>query len=120
MFDEVTIFYIFQQFLTELPSIIVCIGSIAVAFLLWRRAPSASLFVVLALVPTLLLLIGYPVAWQAVHHLLHNDTDILRKVNMAFAVFWSVIRAISPGLLVTAVYAGQKGGQVPSTSQAQP
>jgi hypothetical protein len=119
-FDPLTIFYIFQQLLSELPSIIVCIGSILVALLLWRQAPLSSLYIVLALAPTLVLLIGYPVAWQTVHHLLHSDTAILRKVNIAFAAFWSIVRAISTILLVLAVYTGRRRGLVSSTSKTQP
>ena len=102
-----TLIYILQQLATELPSIVVCVVAIVVAFTFHRRAPSATLYVVLACGLTLLLLLLYPLAWQAARHMFDSDAETARRINIAFAVFWSVIRAISTGLLVVAVYQGR-------------
>ena len=48
MFDSVTQAYIDQQLATELPYALVCTGGIVVALAFWRRAPSSSLYVLLA------------------------------------------------------------------------
>jgi hypothetical protein len=41
------ILYELQQLVPEIPCILVSIGCIVAALMLWRRAPSASLYVVL-------------------------------------------------------------------------
>ena len=69
MFDSITQGYVIQELLTELPSIVACIGGIVLAVTLWRRAPRSSLYVVLACGLTLLLLLAYPIVWQIVRHI---------------------------------------------------
>jgi hypothetical protein len=109
MFDSTTLSFIFEQLLTELPSIIVLTGGIVFAFIFWQRAPAASLYVVLACGLTLLLLLLYPVAWQVAHYLFdYGDATKARRVNIAMAVLWSIARAIATGLLLFAVYTGRK------------
>lgn len=119
-FDMTTIIFVFQQLATELPSILTLIGSIVVAVVLWRRAPSASLYVGLACGLSLVLLILYPVAWQVVRHVAEGDPQTVRRINIAFAVFWSVVRSISTILLVVAVYVGRERVRVSPPSQPQP
>ena len=99
--------YIFQQLLTELPSIVVCLAAITVAFTFHRRAPSATLYVIVACGLTLLLLLLYPVAWQVVRRMFDSEPETVRRINIALAFFWSMIRAISTGLLIIAVYVGR-------------
>lgn len=99
------ILFVLRQLVTEVPLIIVCIGCIVAAFVFWQRAPSASLYVVLACGFTLLLLIAYPAAWWCARAL---GAQTESAVGMAFSVGWSVARAISTILLVVAAYAGRK------------
>jgi hypothetical protein len=99
--------YIFEQLLTELPSIVVCISAIVLALTFRRRAPSASIFVILACGLTLLLLLLHPFAWQVARRMFDGDPRMARRINVAFAFFWSMVRAISTGLLVAAAYAGR-------------
>src|SRR5208283_5561175 len=91
-FDATTMMFVCQQLATELPSILTLMGSIVVAGILWRRAPSSSLFVGLACGLSLVLLILYPVAWQVARHVTQGDPQTARKINIAFAVFWSLVR----------------------------
>ena len=99
------IVFVLRQLITEVPLIIVCIGCIVAAFVFWQRAPSASLYVVLACGFTLLLLTGYPAAWWCARAF---GAQTRSAVGMAFSIGWSVARSISTILLVVAVYAGRK------------
>jgi len=119
-FDATTMMFVCQQLATELPSILTLMGSIVVAGILWRRAPSSSLFVGLACGLSLVLLILYPVAWQVARHVTQGDPQTARKINIAFAVFWSLVRSVSTILLVVAVYAGRERLRVSPPSQPQP
>jgi hypothetical protein len=107
MADSVTWSYIGQQLVTELPFILVCICGIGVAVALWRRAPSSSLYVVVACGLTLLLLVLHPFAWQVARHTFEGTALTARSINVAFAVFWSIERGIFASLMLLAVYSGR-------------
>ena len=118
--DMTTLFFVIQQLASELPSILTLAGSIVVAGIFWRRAPSSSLYVVLACGLSLVLLILYPVAWQVVRHTAEGDPQTVRKINIAFTVSWSVVRSISTILLIVAVYIGREQVCVSRPFQPQP
>src|ERR1019366_6442581 len=107
MFDSATSSYIVQQLVTELPFILVCIGGIVVAVTLWRRAPSSSLYVVVACALTLMPLVLHPFAWQVARHTFEGTALTARSINVAFAVFWSIERGIFASLMLLAVYSGR-------------
>jgi hypothetical protein len=100
--------YIFQQLLTELPSNIVCVVAIVLAFTFHQRAPSATVYVIVACGLTLLLPFLHLMALQVVHLMFDSQPDTVRRIDMGFPIFWSLMRAISIGLLVGAVYTGRK------------
>jgi hypothetical protein len=99
---------ILQQLFDEVPMIVVASASIVAAFVLWRRAPLSSLLLVLACVTSLALLILYPFAYEAAVRSLGTDGRHVASIKIAFAVGWSVARAIYLILLVVAIYAGRK------------
>jgi hypothetical protein len=99
------IIYALKQLLTELPMIVVCIGCIVVAFILWRRAPSSSLYLVLACSLSLALFFLYPFAWA---YVLANNYQTEPGIRFAFSFGWSIFRAMFLILLVVAIYAGRK------------
>lgn len=99
------IFFILRQLITEIPLIVVCISCIVAGIFFWKRAPSSSLYVVLACGFTLLLLVGYPAAWWIVREFGAQTESIL---GVSFSIGWSIARSISTVLLVIAVYAGRK------------
>ena len=99
------IFYALRQLGTELPLILVLIGCIVAASILWQRAPSSSLYVILACVFTLMLLFMYPFSWAIV---LANGYQKIPGINTAFSVCWSVARGIATVVFVIAVYSGRK------------
>ena len=103
-----TLNYILEQELTLLPDIIVCMAGIVVGILYWRREPSASMYVVIAFALMLVFLLAHPVAWQVVRHSFESDPQTVRNINIAFAIFWSIERAIVGALLLLAVYSGRK------------
>jgi hypothetical protein len=99
------ILYALRQLGTEVPFIIVLIGCIITACILWRRAPASSLYIILACVFTMVLLFMYPFSWAIV---LANRYQNIPGINTAFSVGWSVARGIATVLFVIAVYAGRK------------
>src|ERR1035437_7989347 len=107
MFDSVTQSYVAQQLATELPYIMVCIGGIVMAVALWRRAPSSSLYVLLACGVTLLSLVLHPFAWQIARRVFEGTALTARGINIAFAVFWSLERGLFASLMLLAVYSGR-------------
>ena len=99
-----------RQILIELPTILVLLGCIVVAVVLWQRAPVSSLCIILINIPTVVLLIVWPVAYHAVMNMVGGDSHAAGVTDVGFRVFWSVFRAVANGLLVFAVYAGRKSG----------
>jgi hypothetical protein len=85
--------------------IIVGAGCIVVALVFWRRAPSSSLYLVLACSLSLALLFIYPFAWA---YVLAHDYQTVPGINFAFRFGWSIFRAIFSILLVVAIYSGRK------------
>src|SRR5665811_772702 len=81
MFDSITLSFMLEQLLTELPSIVVLTAGVVLAFIFWRRAPTASLYVVLGCGLSLLLLLLYPLVWQVAHHMFDGDADAGRRIN---------------------------------------
>jgi hypothetical protein len=102
---------ILQNLFTAAPMMVVALGSIVTAVVLWRHAPLSSLLVILACGSSLALLIVYPFAYKAVVHLLAEDAQSLARINIAFGVGWSIARAVYLVLLVVAVYAGRKNSR---------
>jgi uncharacterized protein (DUF697 family) len=88
--------------------IVVALGSIVTALVLWRRAPLSSLLVVLACVSSLALIIAYPFAYELIVHSVSGDAQSITKINSAFGLGWSTARAIYLVLLVVAVYVGRE------------
>jgi len=107
MFDSVTQSYIAQQLATELPYALVCTGGIVTAVAFWRRAPSSSLYVLVACGLTLLLLVLHPFAWQMARRVFEGTAVTARGINIAFAVFWAVERGLFASLMLLAVYSGR-------------
>jgi hypothetical protein len=99
------ILYALRQLGTEVPLILVLIGCIVTACIFWRRAPSPSLYVILACVFTLILLFMYPFSWAFV---LANGYQNTPGISTAFSVGWSVARGIATVVFVIAVYSGRK------------
>ena|ERR1051326_5275130 len=95
-----TLLYIFEQELTELPYMVMCMAGIVVGIIFWRRVPLASMYIVLAFAVTLVFLLAHPVAWQIARHSFERDPQTVRNINVAFALFWSVERAIVGTLLL--------------------
>jgi hypothetical protein len=105
------IIFTFRQLVTEMPVIVVCIGCIVAAFIFWKRAPSASLYVVLGCGLTLVIVGLYPVVWWYVRSLGIGANPIVRDL---FSICISVGDAAKIILLVVAAYIG-RGGQ-PNTA----
>jgi len=99
------ILYVFRQLFTEVPCILVCIGCIVAAFVLWQRAPSASFYVVLACGLTVVLLILYPLIWW---YMRAFDIGTSTGARTAWSYVWSMADSIKIILLVVAVYIGRR------------
>src|SRR5437868_5521376 len=100
MFNSITQSLIGEQLATELPYALVCVLGIAIALIFWQRAPSSSLYVLLACALTLFLLILHPFAWQIARRVFQGTALTARGVNIMFAVFWSVERGLFAGLML--------------------
>jgi hypothetical protein len=99
------IFFVVRELIAEMPLVIVCIGGIVAAIVLWKKAPSGSVCVILACGFTLTLLVAYPAAWWFAREI---GAQTQSGVGAAFKMGWSVARSISTLLLVVAVYTGRK------------
>ncbi len=91
-----------------LPMIVVALGVIVVAFILWQRAPLSSLLLVLACASSLVVLIANPFVYEAVVHLGGSDAHSVASIDFAFQIGWSFFRAGYLILMVFAIYAGRK------------
>jgi hypothetical protein len=82
------------------------------AFVLLRRAPLSSLLVVLACISSIVLIVVYPFAYEAVLHLFATDAQSVAAVRTVFGMGWSIVRATYLILLVIAVYAGRRSDEI--------
>jgi hypothetical protein len=98
---------ILDSLFTSLPMIIVALGAIAAAFILWRRAPLSSLLVILASISSIALLIVYPFAYKAAQHFFATDPESNARITIVFGMAWSFVRSAYLIMLVVAVYAGR-------------
>jgi hypothetical protein len=99
---------ILHSLFNSVPMIVVALGSMVATFVLWRRAPLSSLLIVIACISSLVLIIVYPFAYEAVVHLSGSDAPSVARINTAFGIGWSIARASYLILFVFAVYAGRK------------
>ena len=99
---------ILDSLFNAMPMIVVALGAMVTAIILWRRAPLSSLLVIIACISTIVLLIVYPFAYKAVEHLFVTDAQSDARIRMIFGFGWSIARATYLVLLVIAVYAGRK------------
>ena len=98
---------ILDSLFTSVPMIVVALGAIVTAFVLWRRAPFSSLLVVIACISSIALIIAYPFAYEAVVHLVATDAESVARIRTVFTLGWSIARATYLILFVVAVYAGR-------------
>jgi len=96
--------------------IIVALGGMVTACILWRRAPLSSLLVMIACASSIALLLVYPLAYELIVHFFATNARTLAEVRTAFGMFWSLVRAAYLILLVIAVYVGrQRPGRRPES-----
>ena len=99
---------ILDSLFTSVPMIVVAVGAMVAACVLWRRAPLSSLLVVVACITSIGLLITFPFAYKAAQHLFATDAESAARIRRAFGMGWSMARATYLILLVIAVYAGRQ------------
>jgi NADH:ubiquinone oxidoreductase subunit 5 (subunit L)/multisubunit Na+/H+ antiporter MnhA subunit len=99
---------ILDSLFTSVPMIVVALGALVTAIVLWRKAPLSSLLVVIACITSIGLLIIYPFAYKAAQHLFATDAESSARIRTVFGVCWSIARATYLILLVIAVYAGRQ------------
>jgi len=96
---------IVRQLQTEVLAVIGLIGCIAAACIFRKRAPSASLYAILACSIKLMLLIAFPIAWWCVQALDLGANSLIRTL---WSYGWSAADALCTILLVFAVYVGRR------------
>jgi hypothetical protein len=104
---------ILDSLFTSVPMIVVALGAMLAAIILWRRAPLSSLLVIIVCTTSIALIIAYPFAYEAVVHLFATDAESAARIRTAFTLGWSIARASYLILFVVAVYAGRKNHEIP-------
>jgi hypothetical protein len=99
---------ILDSLITSVPMIVVALGAMVAAIILWRRAPLSSLLVVIACISSIALMVVYPFAYKAMEHLFVTDARSDARIRVLFGIGWSIARAIYLVLFVIAIYAGRK------------
>jgi len=102
---------IIRQVILEIPTLLVCLACVIVAFVYWRRAPLSSLCVIVACGLTALILIFWAFAYKLFFFLFGGVPGLAAAGNTIFQIFWSIVRGVTMGLTVFAVYAGRKGNR---------
>jgi glucan phosphoethanolaminetransferase (alkaline phosphatase superfamily) len=102
---------ILDSLFNAVPMIVVALGAMVAAIILWRRAPLSSLLVIIACVSSIALLIVYPFAYKVAENLFVTDAQSDSRIRMIFGIGWSIARASYLVLLVIAVYVGRKNDE---------
>ena len=102
--------------LIQIPVLLVCLVSILVAFVFWRRSPAASICALLGFGIALFLCILIPISQGMVMQMTkESGLEARATANIALGLVWSILRAISYILLLVGVYTGRKStGDTPA------
>src|SRR4051812_45066606 len=92
---------------SQVPVMIVCLIACAVIVVKWREASSGSIWALLGFIVVLLLCLTIPIT-QYVQYSLIKSQGIGQSAPIiaSLAIVWSLLRALSYGLLLVAIFAG--------------
>src|SRR5262245_40937434 len=109
MINENPIPEVLHGFMMQSPVLVVCLVAAVVILTKWSEASLASLWALLGFGLALALCFAIPIGQAAVRHWVtqNGNPAQLGAAFTSLAVFWSVLRAISYGLLLMAVFAGR-------------
>ncbi|MEQ1859336.1 MAG: hypothetical protein ABMA13_05325 [Chthoniobacteraceae bacterium] len=105
-----------RSLVVQLPVVLVCIAGLVVAVVKWRESGGAAKWALLGFGAVLFLSFAMPVVYSMINQSKIAGTDIaqIRAFHMRLNVLWSVLRAVSYGLLLVAIFAGRRTGAPPS------
>ncbi len=101
---------ILSGLLSQLPILVVTLLGLIVSVARWREAPAASRWTLAALLLSLLVCVGVPVAQGLMMEFIRGSGVPAVRVGLYYSglgIFWATLRAASIGLLLVAVYAGR-------------
>jgi len=94
-----------SMFVMQLPVMLVCLAAFVVIPAGWKRAPRASLLALLGFGLAFILCFAIPMGQTALQIWLRSGNAAEKaSVMTAVSVAWSVLRAVSYGLLLLAVF----------------
>jgi len=108
-----TLTIVFSQLATSLPLLLVLIGGIVWAAMLWRRAPKAAM---LAMAGLVIMLVSLIASVTITAYIISNRTVAAASPALQISGFaFGIARAVGLGLVVAAVFANrqQVGGAFP-------
>ena len=122
--SQLTLF--FSLFVNQLPMLLVCLVAIGLVLTRWRQKSPALPWALMGFGLALFLCFAIPVAQLALQNwVMSSSGEMSRRATIwgAISIFWSILHALSYGLLAVAIFVGQsqrKGGSPSSASRPQP
>jgi hypothetical protein len=105
--DQVKMFV--SMFVMQIPVMLVCLAAFVVIPAAWTRAPRASLVALLGFGLAFVLCFAIPMGQTALQIWMRGGHAAEKVTVMtAVSVMWSVLRAVSYGLLLLAVFMASK------------
>jgi hypothetical protein len=101
------LFEFLHSFIMQLPVLLACLAAGAVVLSKWRQAPRASMWALLGFGLAIILCFVVPIGQIAMRYWLMQAGGGANPGPgfAALAVFWSVLRAVTYGLLLAAIFA---------------
>ena len=108
----------FQSLAYQIPVLLVSLVACIVTILNWHLSPRASMFSLLGFGCLLAICFLAPLSQSLVQYSFAHDGSGVRTMGSVYAglgAFWSILRAVSYGLILAAVYAGRSEQRTIST-----
>jgi hypothetical protein len=106
--SQITVF--FTMFLNQLPILLVCLAALGLVLTRWHQKSPALPWALMGFGLALLLCLAIPVSQLIIQNwLMSSGGDMAHRASISsvISIFWSVLRAVSYGLLAIAIFVGQ-------------
>jgi hypothetical protein len=105
-----------SMFAVQVPVMIVCLAGCLAISVTWSRAPSSSFWALLGFGIALILCFAIPVAQWLVQNWVVQGRGIAYRASLfaGLSILWSLLRALSYGFLLLAVFAGRSTSVSPT------
>ena len=114
MSSTVQIQMLVSTFAMQLPSLLVCLAACVVVVVKWQQGSRGSIWALLGFGLALIICVAIPIVQSVVQPWIMQSSETMSQraaILSSLSVLWSLLRAVTYGLLLVAVFAGRSTPQ---------